>query len=449
MPWGDANGGCLLNSLLYGVFTLDLVQELRINSVPLLELMRTPFAINLGIFGCAVVWFCRQQNVRLGLTLLSLACLLVMTGLIFTVLLLLAAVVVWLLARVLQRWAQKRGSHRLPLLTGWVVINSLYTPLFFITLPQFGSFMTVGELVLLWGPAFFVFRSLHYVHMACKTRADPFARDAFADFLLYVVHFASFWFGPYQRFAQFSYEVATCKERQTTENQRRGWFRILMGVAKFLILFHAFNLQYFYRFDYFGPFTDKLFADAGSAEPAHLWLMMYLFAFRIMLFISALSDGVIGMNLLMGIRVPENSNWPILSRDAMDFWRRWHVQAGLFLREEVFMPVGGMRKRQLGFFCVFAYSGFWHYPSWTAILAFPAMQLLLFEATIAWKSFWKRHDRRKDWISDIGKRCYLHDSLPSGLAGWFLVLNSNVLTIAFIHDHFYHGSRILPGLLGL
>ncbi|PWV99244.1 D-alanyl-lipoteichoic acid acyltransferase DltB (MBOAT superfamily) [Hoeflea marina] len=437
-----------MNSLLYGVFALDLAQELSINKIPLLELLRAPFAINLGILGVAVVWLCRQRSVRLGLTLLGLACLLVMTGLIFTSLLLAAAVGVWLLARVLQRWALRRGRHGLPLLVGWVVVNGLYFPLFFITLPQFGPFMSVGELVLFWGPAFFVFRSLHYLHMACKGRVDPFVPEAFADFLLYVVHFASFWFGPYQKFAQFGEEVATCKQRQTAKNQFKGWLRILMGLGKFLILFHFFNIDHFYRFGYFGPFTDTLFADAGSAEPGHLWLMMYLFAFRMMLFISALSDGVIGMNLLMGIRVPENSNWPILSRDIMDFWRRWHVQTGVFLREEVFFPSGGMRKRRLGFFCVFAYSGFWHFPAWTSILLFPLVQLALFELTIAWQGFWKFHDRREDQISEIGRRLYLHDSLPSGVVGFFLVLNSNVLTIAFIHDHFHHGSRILPALLG-
>lgn len=437
-----------MNSLLYGVFALDLVQDLHINQVPMLELMRTPFAINLGVFGVAVVWFCRQQNVRLGLTVLSLACLLVMTGLIFTALLMATIVTVWLLARALQAWAKRRGSHGLPLLTGWLIVNALYFPLFFITLPPFGDYMTVGELVLFWGPAFVVFRLLHYIHQACKGRVDPFAPEAFGKLLHFIVHFPSFWFGPYQKFSQFSDEVASCKERQTGKNQLKGWFRIFIGVAKFMVIFHAINIDYFYPHGYYGPFSNELFANAGSADPMHLWLMLYLFMFRIMLFISALSDGVIGMNLLMGIRVPENSNWPLFSRDILEFWRRWHIQAGAFLREEVFFPVGGLRRRRLGFFCVFAYSGFWHFPSLSAFVAFPVMQLALIEMTLAWTAFWKRHEKLDDTIHAWGKRLYLHDSWPSAVVGMAFVFHTNVFAVVFIHDHFFGGSRILPRMFG-
>ncbi len=442
------NGVRIVDSLLYGVFALDFVQALRINKIPLLELARTPFAVNLGLLGVAVVYVCRQQTVRAGLIAFSLGCLLVMTGLVFTALLLAACGLVFGLARVLQRWAVRRGNAGVPLLAGWVVVNALYLPLFFITFPPFEGFMTVGELVLFWGPAFVVFRSLHYIHLACKSRIDPFEPGAFGKLLHFIVHFASFWFGPYQKFKQFSAEVDSCKERQTAHNQFKGWLRILLGVAKFLVVFHLFNLDHFYPNGYFGPFADALFANADTAAPGHLWLMLYLFMLRIMIFISALSDGVIGMNLLMGIRVPENSNWPLFSRDVLEFWRRWHMQAGVFLREEVFFPVGGLRKARLGFFCVFAYSGFWHFPSLSAALAFPVLQLVLIELTTGWKAFWKHHEARGDRIHAIGKRYRLHDSWPSAIVGMVFVFHTNVFSVVFIHDHFFGGGRILPRMFG-
>lgn len=438
----------MLDGLLNGVFALDFAQTMRINKVPLLELMRTPFAINLGILGGVVVWLCRAGNVRAGLTAFSLGCLLVMTGLVFTAILLTACVVVFLLARLLHRWALRRGAPGVPLLAGWGVVNALYSPLFFITMPAFEGYMTVGELVLFWGPAFMVFRSLHYIHLACKSRVDPFERGAFGKFLHFIVHFASFWFGPYQKFKQFTSEVDSCKERQTLRNQARGWLRILIGVAKFLVVFHLFNLDHFYPNGYFGPFADALFANAHSADPGHLWLMLYLFMLRILIFISAISDGVIGMNLLMGIRVPENSNWPLFSRDILEFWRRWHIQAGVFLREEVFFPIGGLRKAQLGFFCVFAYSGFWHFPSLSAAVAFPVLQLVLIELTMRWIAFWKEREARGGRIDALGKRFLLHDSWLSGLVGMVFVFHTNVFSVVFIHDHFFGGGRILPRMFG-
>lgn len=438
----------IINGLLHGIYAVEAVRNITIHWIPLLELARTPFAVNLGILGVVLVWLLPQEKVRLGLMLLSLGCITIMTGLIFLALLLAALCVVWISARWLQIWAQRRQRHGWPLAVGWLIVNALYAPLFFVTLPSFGRFMSVGELVLFWGPAFVAFKSLHYMHLACRSRVSRRGRDGFLAFLLYMTHFASFWFGPYQDFRQFDGEVADCKQRQTRANQIEGIKRIAIGAVKFFILFRVINFAFFYQFDYLGPFSDRLFAEAGSADPGHLWLMMYLFAFRIMLFISALSDGVIGMNLMMGIRVPENSNWPILSRDILDFWRRWHMQAGVFLRDEILFTMRGRWLRYLAPFCVFAYSGFWHFPTLTSVLAFPLLQLALIRATHGWQKFWKRHARRDDWIHRAGLRYRLHDSPMSHLAGMLLVLNANVFSIVFIHDHFYSGSRILPRMFG-
>ncbi len=437
-----------MDILLYGVFALDVLKVMHLTNIPIHEIARTPFAINLGILGALLVPRLVQAKVRGGLIWLSLFCLIVMTGIIFTGILLTACLMVFVLARALHRWSLRRGRSGLPLLAAWIAVNILYFPIFYLVFPPFEGFMTVGEMVLFWGPAFVVLRSVHYLHMACKDRIDPFADEAFSRFLLYIVHFPSFWFGPYQKFRQFDNEVSTCKQRISRENTIAGWKRIAIGVVKFIVIFHVFNVPFFYEYNYYGPFSDALFANASTSDPAHLWLMMYLFALRITLFISALSDGVIGMNLIMGIRVPENSNWPLFARDILEFWRRWHIQAGVFLRDEVFFPAGGRRSRILGFFCVFAYSGFWHFPSITAVLAFPLLQLVLFQATQAWDAFWQVHENKDDRIHAAGKRFHLHGTWLSGVAGMIFVFHTNVLSILFIHDHFFGGSTMLPRMFG-
>lgn len=439
----------MFDFLLWGLFSLEFMQNNRISGVPILEIARTPLFINLGILGVLIVPLVSQRNVRSALTILSVLCLSLICGLVFTVSVLVFCGLVFVLARQLQNWSVRRGNHKLPLLVGWLTVNLIYLPVFFLTFPHFGSFMSLGELSLLWGPAFLVFKSLHFIHQACRSRIDFSGAKLFRRYLLYMIHFASFSFGPYQRFSQFDSEVSSCKSRISLRNLGQGSLRILLGAVKMLIIFHFINIAYFYKFGYYGPFVDALFANAPDADPGHLWFMTYLFIFRLILFISAISDGVIGMNLMMGIRVPENSKWPLISADMLDFWRRWHVQAGVFLREEVFLPASGLRRKYLGFFAVFAYSGFWHFPSPTAFLAFPGLHILIFYLTIKWNAFWDKEKLEDTRTYRVMRTLWLRDTYLSTAIGTIFVLHVNMLTVMFIHDHFYGGMRILPRMFGL
>lgn len=439
----------MIDFLFWGVFSLEFVSNNGISGVPILEIARTPLFINLGILGAVIVPFVSQANIRSALTTLSFTCLLLMCGLIFAVCVLTYCIFIFFFARFLQSWSLRRGSHKLPLLTAWLTVNAIYLPIFFVTLPHFGSFMSVGELSLLWGPAFLVFKSLHFSHQACRSQIDFSTDHIFRRYLLYMVHFASFYFGPYQKFSQFDSEVSSCKSRISWRNTGKGAYRILLGAVKMLIIFHLINIDYFYEWSYYGPFADTLFANAPESEPGHLWLMVYLFMLRLTLFMSAISDGVIGMNLMMGIRVPENSKWPLFAPNMIEFWKRWHIQAGVFLRDEVFVPIGGLKNIYKGFFAVFAYSGFWHFPSLGAYLAFPALHLLIFYLTIKWTKFWKKEADNRTNLYSVMKKLYLRDTFLPVVIGAFLVFHFNMLTVLFLHDHFYAGTRILPRMFGL
>ena len=437
-----------LDVWLYGVFAFEILSWVRVAFVPFHEIARTPFAVNLGILGALLVPFIAQRNVRGALIVFSIGCLLIMTGLVMTGAYAAACLIVFFLSRYLHRWSNRTGDHTRPLLVGWLVINTMYLPTYFLLPPALRAFTTWGEIVLFWGAAFAVLRSIHYVHRVCKQDIDPHAPGAFGAYLHYLVHFPSFWFGPYQRFDQFTSEVATCKERLSWRNTGKGLWRITLGSAKMIFVFFVFNYGYLYDFGYFGPFVDKLFEDASSADPGHLWLASIVFILRITIFISAISDGVIGMNLMMGIRVPENSRWPLFAPDILEFWRRWHIQAGLWLREEIFFPMGGLRKPIFGFACVFAYSGFWHFPSASAVLAFPALHVGLIWLTMKWQKFWKEHRRKNDWIHHAGLRWKLHDSWISGLCGMTFIFFVNIFSGIMVHDHFYSNTRIIPRMFG-
>lgn len=433
---------------LYGIFALDAAQNHKVVSVPLLEIMRAPTIVNAGILGVVLVLLFPQPQVRTVLTFLSLTCLVVITGMVFTSLLMIACIVVFVLSRFLQPWSVRRQNPVLPMSVGWLIIHAMYIPAMFTVLPPFQGTMGWGELTQFWGIAFIVLKSLHYVRIACMERVNPFETGAFRKFLYYMIHFPSFWLGPYQTFRQFDDEVSTCKQRISWRNSFRGLTRIGIGAVKILIIFHWINRAYFYPNGYFGPLAEALFVQAEHADIGHLWFMYYLFTIRACLFISAVSDGVIGMNLMMGIRVPENSNWPLFSRDIIEFWRRWNIQVGVFLRDEVFFPVGGVRKRYLGYFFVFAYCGLWHYVSLSAVFAFASLQVAAFAATHFWDDFWQRHQLQNDWIHTWGERLFLYDSPLSRVLGAAIVLNLISLSSVFVLDHKYGGTTMLPRMLG-
>ena len=436
-----------MDLLLYGIFTLDLVDPVFISNQKFLEVARTPFGLNLGIFGALLLPFLAQSHARSGLICLSMFCLLVMTGLVFSSAVFATCGLVFAAARLLNRWAGKRNGAGLPHLVAWIFVNTLYLPAFFVIYPPFEGFMAPGEIALFWGAGFMVFRSIHYLRLACKGWVDPFEKKAFSRFFLYLVHFPSFWFGPYQKFKQFDSEVSTCKQRINNKNRLAGLRRIGLGLVKFFLIFHI-NVRYFWNQDFDGPFAEAMFSPLNTMGALELWQFVLLFMLRIMLFISAISDAVIGMNQMMGIRVPENSNWPILARDLQDFWQRWHIQVTVFLREEIFLPVRGLRFRLRGFFLVFAYSGFWHFPSWSAILAFPLLHLTMLEAAFLWRAFWRNHKAQDDWVHRAGLRYKLHNSWLTGALGMVLTVTVNAMSAVFLLDHFYGGTNILPRMFG-
>ena len=149
----------MVEFLLWGVFALEVAQDNRLSGVPILEIARTPIFINLGILGALIVPLVSQGNVRNALTAVSLVCLMAMCGLIFAAGVMTFCGLVFLFARLLQAWSARRSNYKLPLLVAWLTVNAVYLPFFFLKLPQFGSFMSVGELALLWGPAFLVFKA--------------------------------------------------------------------------------------------------------------------------------------------------------------------------------------------------------------------------------------------------------------------------------------------------
>ena len=102
------------------------------------------------------------------------------------------------------------------------------------------------------------------------------------------------------------------------------------------------------------------------------WLFLLFLALRIYLDFSGYSDMAIGYAHMMGIRLPENFNWPYIARSIDEFWRRWHIWLSSWIRDYVYIPLGGSRhgpaRRIINGLVAFTICGLWHGAAWNFAL---------------------------------------------------------------------------------
>lgn len=436
--------------MFQGILNLPSMADLTISKVSIFELFRTPFAVNLALLGVPLVWLTPQRYVRPALTWLSIALLLLFLGIPFTAGVLVGCSIVYLLSRALGEWARRSGDSRWPILTGWVVINAMFLPCFFLVLPAFGARMEWGEVTQFWGISFLALKSLHYMGQVCRARLDMSEPQTFGRFWIYMLHIPSFRLGPYQPYRQLIYEIDTCRDRLNLRNLGIGALRICSGVAKHVILFNWIQRPFFYSNGFYGPFATPMVEDAAHFTIVGAWCMSLIWVVRFYLFMSGFSDSVIGMNLMMGIRVPENFRYPFLATSMIDLWRRWHCSVAEWLRDEIFIPLGGERQRWRNYFLTFAYCGFWHWPLlWPTMVLFPLLQVVVFALTHAWQKFWHPRRRAGSPLYVWARRLQLVDSIPARLAGTSMAIVVFMLSCLLLFDHRSSGLPMMSRMIGL
>ncbi|MCB0189466.1 MAG: MBOAT family protein [Caldilineaceae bacterium] len=294
------------------------------------------------------------------------------------------------------------------------------------------SSLSAWQVILPIGISFYVFQAVSYV--IDVYRKDALPAQNFWDFSAFIALFPQLIAGPVLRYKDVADQFV--ERTHTVDKFSEGVLRFMIGFAKKVMIA-----------DTLAPIADAAFA-LPQPTMGDAWLGALAYSIQLFFDFSGYSDMAVGLGLMMGFRFMENFNHPYISRSITEFWRRWHMQTGAFLRDEVFFPVGGLRNRNLGFFCVFAYCGFWHFPSASAILLFPILQVAVFEATHQLRAFWQRHRALDDWIYDWGGRLYLRESLLTHALGIVIVINVFALSCLFVFDHNYGGLTMLPRMFG-
>ena len=259
------------------------------------------------------------------------------------------------------------------------------------------------EVALPIGISFFTFQKISYLVDVYRGVVRP--ASSFSRYLLYVSLFPQLIAGPIVRY----HDVADQIDRRTTttEDFLAGLWRFSIGLARKTLIANPLAVV-----------ADSVFnasAANGALTPGAAWFGLLAYTFQIYFDFAGYSDMAIGLGRIFGFRFLENFNAPYTSRDMGEFWRKWHISLGNFMKEYLYIPLGGNRvgfKRCLfNNWVVFLLSGIWHGASWN------------FAIWGAWHGLWicvskfNRLRGKKERPRPTG----LH-AVPAVLATFFLVM---------------------------
>lgn len=213
------------------------------------------------------------------------------------------------------------------------------------------------KLALPIGISFYTFETITYVVDVYRRVHKPLT--VFTDYLLYIIFFPKLVAGPIVRYHDMADQINGRESNETNENRLLGFYRFIIGLAKKVLIAN-----------HMGLVADQIFGlpNAEWTTPT-AWIGMLAYTFQIYFDFSGYSDMALGLARMMGFRLPENFDNPYIAKSVTEFWRRWHISLGNWMRNYLYIPLGGNRvdsKWRLYFnlWIVFLLSGFWHGASW-------------------------------------------------------------------------------------
>lgn len=221
-----------------------------------------------------------------------------------------------------------------------------------------GSSISWTTILVPIGISFFVFESITYAVDVYRGNQQPLKR--FSDYLLYIVLFPKLIVGPIIPYRSIAHQI---RDRQSTVDDRlNGFYRFCIGLGKKVLIA-----------DQIGTYTVSIFqSDFSTLDGYTAWIGLIAFAFQLYFDFSGYSDMAIGLARMLGFTIPENFNKPFTSASITEFWTRWHMSLGNWMREYLYIPLGGNRvsakRTYFNLILVFLLSGLWHGASWNFLI---------------------------------------------------------------------------------
>jgi alginate O-acetyltransferase complex protein AlgI len=296
------------------------------------------------------------------------------------------------------------------------------------SLQSLSFFSSLDGVILPLGISFFTFQSLSYTIDVYRGKVVP--TKSWTDYALYVSFFPQLVAGPIVKAKDFLPQIYN----------RLAWAEIplfsaiswiAMGLIKKSILA-----------DRLATIVDSIFLSPNALDWSFICLGVLSYTIQIFLDFSGYSDIAIGLALLFGFRLPTNFNMPYLSSSFSEFWNRWHITLSSWLRDYLYIPLGGNRIGKFysyrNLFIVMLLGGIWHGASWNFLVWGGLHGILLAIERMFWRSDKSRKFSDLENSSLGTKKSYLlktksHflDYLQKAFSVAFVFLVTNFLWIFF------------------
>lgn len=281
----------------------------------------------------------------------------------FVILLGATSVIDWTLSRVLVR--QKRRLWRrmcvlVSLLCSLSVLGYFKYANFFMANwhAMVGTNFSPMEIILPVGISFYTFQSISYIVDVYKGRVAP--TKTWLEYVFFLSFFPALVAGPIVRADYFLPQI-----RQSNHATRReiyfGFWLIILGIVKKAIIA-----------DYIAQYNDLIFSVDPVTGPAYSGFETFMgiigYTMQIYCDFSGYSDMAIGIAMIMGFKLATNFNFPYKSGNLTEFWRRWHISLSTWLRDYIYIPLGGNRRGKfrtyVNNFTTMVIGGLWHGAAW-------------------------------------------------------------------------------------
>lgn len=319
-----------------------------------------------------------------------------------------------------------RALPRKAILTAGVAFNLgllgyfKYADFFVANLNAAGGNFTLPNIILPLAISFFTFQQIAYLVDSYREETREYD---FLNYALFVTFFPQLIAGPIvhhkEMMPQFASKWNLVKRYR---NIALGLFIFSMGLFKKVVIA-----------DTFAQWATPGFDTAVTLSFFGAWITSLSYTFQLYFDFSGYTDMAIGAALLFNIRLPINFNSPYKATDIQDFWRRWHITLSRFLRDYLYIPLGGNRigpaRTYVNLFATFLLGGLWHGASWMFVI-----WGALHGAALVIHRFWSRQ---------------LGLVMPA-ILGWFLTFNFiNITWVFFRAGDIDDAVKVIGGMFGI
>jgi D-alanyl-lipoteichoic acid acyltransferase DltB (MBOAT superfamily) len=207
--------------------------------------------------------------------------------------------------------------------------------------------------------SFYTFQQITYL---VDTYRNEIKDTDFLNYSIFITFFPRLLMGPITRYNEVIPQFQFASQKHVDyRNMSLGLFIFFIGLCKSVVIA-----------DTFGIYADLGYATNQSLSLAEAWITSLSYTFQIYFDFSGYTDMAIGTAYFFNIKLPFNFNSPYLAVNIQDFWRRWHITLSRFLRDYIYIPLGGNRKGEIltyiNIMITFLIGGFWHGAGWTFII---------------------------------------------------------------------------------